>query len=77
MTGQFRSNSVTPLDTWHLAQEFATRPLLNEEFIVEDAPVERIIAVVTEPHFIMDCAFDYRCARAMPVFGVPGLIDHF
>jgi len=77
VTGQFRSNFANTLDAWHLAQDFATVPALNSEFIVENAPVDRIIAVDTEPHFIFDSFFDLKCARPMPVYAVPGLIDHF
>ena len=77
ITGQFRSNFATSLDTWHLAIDFSALPLLNAAFIVEDPPVDRVIAVVTEPHFIFDSFMKYRCARPMPMYGVPGLIDHF
>ena len=77
ITGQMRSNYATPLDTWHLAQDFSALPTLGAAFIVEDPPVDRVIAVTTEPHFIFDSVFTYRCARPMPVYSVPGLIDHF
>jgi len=77
ITGQFRSNFATPLDTWHLAQDFSSLPVLNASFIVENPPVDRVIAVNTEPHFIYDSYFNMKCARPMPVYSVPGLIDHF
>lgn len=77
VTGQFRSDAPLPLDTWHLAQDFNTRPLLNGTFIQEDPPISRVIAVPSEPHMILDCHFRFRAARPMPVFGTPGLIDHF
>jgi len=77
ITGAFRSNAATPLDAWHLAQDFATLPVLNDEFIVEDAPMSRVEAVPTEPDFLFDCFFKYICARPMPVYAVPGLVDHF
>lgn len=77
ITGQFRSSFAQSLDTWHLAQDFATRPVLNDEFIEEDPPVDRVIAVPSEPHCILDCHFSMQCARPMPMYGVPGLIDHF
>lgn len=77
ITGQFRSNYSTPLDMWHLSQNFSSQPLLNSTFIQEDPPVDRIIAVPSEPHFIFDSFFDLKCARPMPIYGVPGLIDHF
>ena len=77
VTNLFRSSHPETLDAWHLSQNFATRPVLNEEFIVEDPPVDRAIAVPTEPHFIFDSYFRYKCARPMPLYGVPGMIDHF
>lgn len=77
ITGQFRSNFAQSLDIWHLSQEFATLPTLSPEFIVEDPPVDRVIAVSSEPHFLFDSYISLRCARPMPVFGTPGLIDHF
>lgn len=77
ITGKMRSNATTPLDTWHLAQNFSALPALNSTFIVENPPVNRVIAVPTEPHILFDGHFNYHCARPMPVYGVPGLIDHF
>ncbi len=77
ITGAMRSSAAAPLDAWHLSQDFSTLPLLNEEFIVEDPPIDRIIAVQDEPHFIFDSYTAMTTARPMPVYGVPGLIDHF
>ncbi len=77
ITGQFRSNHATPLDTWHLAQDFSALPALNAAFIVDNPPVDRVIAVPSEPHILFDSYFNLQCARPMPMFGVPGLIDHF
>jgi len=77
ITGTFRSNHPQSLDVWHLAQDFATPPSLNGEFINENPPIDRVIAVPSEPHFIIDCWHDLQCTRPMPVYSVPGLIDHF
>lgn len=77
ITGKMRSNSVTPLDTWHLAQDFASLPVLNAAFIEENPPVNRVIAVPTEPHILFDAYMKLKCARPMPVYSVPGMIDHF
>lgn len=77
ITGKFRSNSPTSLDTWHLSQDFASLPVLNKTFIEENPPIDRVIAVPSEPHFILDSYFQLKCARPMPMYGVPGLIDHF
>lgn len=77
ITGQFRSNFATSLDTWHLSQEFGSLPTLGDTFIQETPPIDRIIAVPSEPEFLFDSYFDLKCARPMPVYSVPGLIDHF
>jgi len=77
ITRQFRSTDATSLDTWHLAQEFTALPALNEAFIEENPPIDRIIAVTSEPHFLFDAFFDFKCARPMPTFSTPGMIDHF
>ena len=77
ITGKFRSNDPQTLDTWHLAQNFGALPALNSSFIQETPPVSRVIAVPTEPQFLLDAYISLKCARPMPVFGVPGLIDHF
>lgn len=77
ITGQMRSNFAQTLDTWHLAQDFDALPVLGADFIVENPPVDRVIAVPTYPHILFDAHFSVRCARPMPVYSVPGLIDHF
>jgi len=75
--GLFRSNATASLDSWHLAQEFADVPFLNEDFIIENPPMERVLAVDDEPHLILDIWKEYKCTRPMPVYSVPGLVDHF
>lgn len=72
VTGLFRSNASGTLDAWHLAQDLDA-PELNSAFIQEDAPVDRVIAVPSEPHFIFDCVVDNYTARVMPTYSVPGL----
>ncbi|AXH73355.1 MAG: major capsid protein [Microviridae sp.] len=77
ITGEFRSNFAQSLDAWHLSQDFATAPVLGSDFIEENPPIDRVIAVPAEPHFLFDSYIQMKCARPMPVYGVPGLIDHF
>ncbi len=77
ITGEFRSTYSQSLDSWHLAQKFDSLPTLNPEFIVDNPPVDRIIAVQNHPQFLLDCWFNLNCVRPMPVYGVPGLMDHF
>lgn len=75
--GKFRSNIKGNLDVWHLSQYFETAPKLSPEFIEEDVPIGRIIAVPSEPQFLIDIGFKYTTVRPMPMFGTPGLVDHF
>lgn len=77
ITGQFRSNYAQSLDNWHVAQDFASLPALNASFIEENPPMDRVLAVPSEPDIILDAFFDLKCARPMPTYSVPGLIDHF
>ena len=77
ISGLFQSDATGSLDAWHLSQDFASLPTLGETFITEDVPLDRAIQVPSEPHFIVDTYNQLRCARPMPTFGVPGMIDHF
>lgn len=77
ITGRFRSNAATPLDAWHLSQDFSALPTLGSSFIQDDPPVDRVVATPSEPEFIFDAWFDYVCARPMPMHGIPGGLDRF
>jgi len=77
ITSQLRSDHATSLDVWHLSQDFATLPSLDSDFIEENPPIDRVIATTNEPQFVFDGYFDITCARPMPTYSVPGLIDHF
>ena len=77
ITGKFRSTDPQPLDSWHLAQKFSSLPTLSSQFIQDNPPVERVIAVQDEPQFLFDSYIRLKCARPMPVYSVPGLVDHF
>ena len=77
ITGKLRSTDAQTLDVWHLAQKFDTLPKLNQDFIEENPPINRVIAVQNEPQFFADFWFDLMTSRPMPVYSVPGLVDHF
>nr|DAO48245.1 MAG TPA: major capsid protein [Microviridae sp.] len=77
ITGKFRSTDPQPLDSWHLAQKFSSLPTLSSQFIEDNPPVERVIAVQDESQFLFDSYIRLKCARPMPVYSVPGLVDHF
>ena len=77
ITGKFRSTYAQSLDAWHFSQKFENLPTLSNQFIQDAPPISRCLAVPSEPHFLMDAFFDLKCVRPMPMFGTPGLIDHF
>lgn len=80
ITGKFRSTASGTLDAWHLAQKFTTRPTLNTTFIQDTPPVQRVVSAGAQAdgqEFIFDAFFDTVIARAMPLYSVPGLVDHF
>ena len=76
----FRSTAAGTLDPWHLAQKFTSLPTLNSTFIQEDPPLSRVLAVGSSANgqqLICDTFFDIISARPLPMYSVPGLIDHF
>ena len=80
ISGLFKSTSAGTIDAWHYAQKFTSLPTLNATFIQETPPIDRTTAVGTAANgqqFLMDAFFDCKMARPMPMYSVPGLIDHF
>ena len=80
ISGLFKSTAAGTLDGWHLAQKFNTLPTLNATFIQDTPPLDRALAVGAEANgqqFLFDSFFDVKMARPMPMYSVPGLIDHF
>ena len=77
VTGLFRSNATASLDVWHLSQDFASLPALNASFIEEQPPISRVVAVPSEPEFILDCYFNYKATRPMPTHSIPYQMSHF
>ena len=77
VTGRMASNADGSLDSWHYFIDLQDVPPLNNFFLLEGPPIDRTIAVPSEPHFILDMWHDMKCERPLPVYNVPGLIDHF
>lgn len=77
ITGLFRSNAAGTLDAWHVSQYFSTFPTLSSDFIQENPPIDRVIAVPSQPQFLLDCYYKITHSRPLPRFGVPGFIDRF
>jgi len=72
VTGLFRTAASGTLDSWHLALNFSSQPTLAD-IIPEQPPIGRIVAVPSEPHFILDTHTKFRHVRVMPVYSAPGL----
>lgn len=80
ITGLFRSTSAGTIDPWHLAQRFTVLPTLNTTFIQDTPPLSRILAVgagANGQQLLFDGFFDIKAARPLPMYSVPGMIDHF
>jgi len=77
VTGKFRSNAAGTLDAWHLALDFGAVPPLNANFIEDAPPIERVVAVNTEPQILFDSYIGMQHARPMPAYSTPGLMGRF
>lgn len=83
ITSLMRSTAATPIDQWHYSQEFGSAPVLNSDFIADKASfygVQRTTAVGSDAdgqQLLGDFFFDVKAARPLPMYSVPGLIDHF
>lgn len=77
--GEFRSTYATSLDAWHMAEEFGSLPELNEDFIVSNTPIDRVLAVAssTAAPVRVDYNFNYICARPMMTYSVPAQLGRF
>lgn len=78
LSGLMRVDAAGTLDAYHLSEDFASLPALNGSFIQSNTatPLDRAVAVPSQPQFVADFYFDMKCARPMPVYGVPGNLDH-
>jgi hypothetical protein len=77
ISGRMRSNHPTSLDVWHLSEEFGSLPALNASFIEQNTPVDRVVAVTSEPQFKADIYGQNTWTRPMPLYSVPGLMNRF
>ena len=77
VTGLFRSNAAQSLDAWHYAQDYNALPTLSTAWMEQtDTEMKRTLAVKSQPDFIADFYFMNKTTRCMPVYSIPGLIDH-
>lgn len=77
ISGKFRSNATGTLDSWHYGDNYKETPSLSQAWMKEgDSEIQRTLAVDNEPQFIMDTVIDNTSVRPMPMYSVPGLVDH-
>lgn len=77
ISGKFRSNATGTLDSWHYGDNYTKMPNLSQAWMKEgDSEIQRTLAVDNEPQFIMDTIIDNTSVRPMPMYSIPGLVDH-
>lgn len=77
ISGKFRSNAKGTLDSWHYGDNYKEAPSLSQAWMKEgDSEIQRTLAVDNEPQFIMDTVIDNTSVRPMPMYSIPGLVDH-
>lgn len=79
VSAELRSDYAQSLDVWHLGQNFANLPTLSPTFIEENVPIDRVVAVSTSDAqpFLGQFSFDVVSVRPLPLYDIPGLVDHF
>lgn len=79
ITSEMRSNYAQSLDTWHLGDDYTSQPYLSDSWIREDPNnVDRVLSVAhtVSDQFFMNILYKNECTRVMPLYSIPGLIDH-
>lgn len=79
VTGEMRSQYAQSLDVWHLADDYSALPMLSDSWIREDKTnVDRVLAVTSavSNQLFADIFIKNRTTRPMPMYSIPGLIDH-
>lgn len=80
VSGRFRSEVAGTLDAWHLGQRFVSAPTLDLAFMIDNAPMSRILAAGTESEgqqFLANILIDRTFTRPLPMFGTPATLGRF
>lgn len=80
VTGEMRSSYAQSLDSWHLADDYSALPALSDSWLREDKTnVDRVLAVTSSNanQLFCDIFFSEAVTRPMPLYSIPGLIDHY
>jgi hypothetical protein len=82
VTGRFRTNVGATLDAWHLAQNFASAPVLGQTFIEDNPPMARVLAAggtaaSLSQEYLADILVQREAVRPLPMFGTPVTLGRF
>jgi len=78
IVGILNPDATSAISHWHLAEDFASVPSLNQTFIEDGTPMSRVKSFDTATDFILDLWFNYKMARPIPVHSIPSLMgSHF
>ena len=80
VTGEMRSAYAQSLDAWHLADDYNALPALSDAWLREDKTnVDRVLAVTSSVsnQLFCDIFVNEKVTRPMPLYSIPGLIDHY
>lgn len=80
VTGIMRSTAAGTLDAWHLAQNFSVAPALNQAFIEDDPPMDRVLAagvLAQGQQYLADIMYRRTAIRPIPTYGIPASLTHF
>lgn len=78
-TGEMRSSHATSLDSWHFGDDYNSLPRLSSSWIMEDkSNVDRTLSVTSSVsnQLFGDIYIKNRTTRPMPMYSIPGMIDH-
>lgn len=75
--GEFRSQYATPLDMWHLAEEFGALPVYNSDFLESNTPIDRVVTVTTQDQLKADYYFKYNHTRPLMSHPIPASLGRF
>lgn len=78
VTGLLAPSNSSSYNYWNLAENFASAPSLNADFLTEnrDNIVRCLAGGSASPDYFVDLYFQRQVARPMPLWSIPGLIDH-
>lgn len=76
-TGYFQPQVPNNLAAYHLGEHYTAEVTIDDDFMSDNPPVDRIVAVTDENQFFVQSWFGHKKTRSLPMFSVPGLVDHF